>query len=288
MREDKAVLISYLTFTVLGTFEAILAVSWPAMSQDLHVPLEALGVLLLIGLVGFVLVSFNSGVLVRTRSLHWVLLNSIGLRAVGFTAIALFPTWPVVMASVFVMSLGAGGIDSGLNTLISGRGIARQINWLHASYGVGATIGPFIAAGISIAGGGWTWNFAVVATLLVVNAILVWRTAPLWEVSLPAQPGVPRTAARLVDSLRLPMVWISIVLFFLYTCSELTAGSWAFSLFTLGRGMPELTAKFWVGCYWGAFTLSRVVFGLVADRMPLNAALRYALIGTTAGAALLW
>jgi fucose permease len=290
LKANQTILIAYLTYVAFGIYDGLLGVTWPAMSQTLGVPLEALGILLMVGLAAFVLVSFNSGALIRTFSFYHVLLFSVLLRAVAFLCIALFPTWPMVILSVFAMSLGGGGIDTALNTWVSTHGSARQINWLHACFGVGATLGPFLAAGVLASGAFWAWNFVVVSIFLGLVSVFIWRTASKWNLkpATVAASNKPRVAARMLQSLRLPMIWISIVLFFMYTGTELTAGQWSFTLFHLGRGMPELAAKFWVGVYWGIFTLGRILFGLVADRVPLNAVLRYALLATTAGAALLW
>ncbi|MEX2162063.1 MAG: MFS transporter [Anaerolineales bacterium] len=291
MRDNKAILIAYLSYMALGAFDGLLGVVWPAMSLDFGVPLGALGILGLISLAGFVLVSFNSGPLIRAKSFHWLLLAGLGIRAAAFMVIALFPSWPVILVMTFLLALGGGGIDSGLNIFIAARGNARQINWLHASFGIGATSGPFLAAGVQAAGGTWQWNFAVIAAFLAVLTFLVWRTASHWRMEIPLkeeQRPAAKRQAKLVDSLRLPVVQISVMLFFFYVATEISTGQWSFSLFTLGRGTPELAAKFWVGAYWGVFTIGRILFGLVADKVPLNTFLRGALVAATAGALLLW
>lgn len=289
MKNDKAILIAFLSYIALGTFDGLLGVVWPAMSADLGVSLDALGILLMVALVGFVVVSFNTGAILRVRTFHWFLLTSLIVRAFAFVAIAVSPTWPTVILMIFLMALGGGGIDAGLNIYIAERGSSRQINWLHACYGIGATIGPFLAAGILALGGTWSWNFAAVGGFIAIIAILVWRTAHLWDVKRATKGAAPSvTPAKLTQSLRLPVVMISASLFFLYVGTEFSAGQWSFTLFTLQRGVPDIVAKFWVGMYWGIFTLGRVVFGLIADRVPVNAFLRGALIATVAGAALLW
>lgn len=287
--KDKAILIAFLSYIALGTFDGLLGVVWPAMSADLGVSLDALGILLMVALVGFVLVSFNTGTILRVRTFHWFLLTSLAVRAFAFVTIALFPSWPVVILMIFVMALGGGGIDAGLNIFVAESGSSRQINWLHACYGIGATLGPFLAAGVLAAGGHWTWNFATVGAFITLIALLVWRTTSLWDVKAEAKASAPTAApAKLTQSLRLPVVMISALLFFLYVGTEFGAGQWSFTLFTLQRGVPDIAAKFWVGMYWGIFTLGRIVFGLFADRVPINTFLRGALIATVAGAALLW
>jgi fucose permease len=268
----------------------MLGVIWPAMSQSLGVPLEALGILLLVALAGFVLVSFNSGSLVRIRGLHAFLLTSLAIRIVAYTVVALFPSWPMVIAMIFVMAMGAAGIDTGLNIFVAARGTTRQINWLHASFGIGATTGPFLAAGVQAAGGGWQWNFAVIGVFMFIVAMLVLRTSSYWGIDSPAETSQGKnTSAKLTASLRLPVVWISTILFFFYVGTEISAGQWSFSLFTLGRGMQDLAGKFWIGIYWGIFTVGRILFGLVADKVRINTMLRGSLVTSAAGAAfLLW
>jgi fucose permease len=238
-----------------------------------------------------VLVSFNAGTLIKVRSLYAFLLVSLIVRFIAFTGIALFPTWQITILLIFVMSLGGAGIDSGLNIFISERGNVRQINWLHASFGLGATVGPFLAAGVQTFGGNWKWDFAAIAFLVGFAAVLIWLTASSWQISQPENKlaSSSKVSFKLIDTLRLPVVWISVALFFLYTAPEISAGQWSFSLFTLGRGTPDLAAKFWVGIYWGVFTAGRILFGLFASKVSINGFLRGALLITTAGAAfLLW
>jgi fucose permease len=290
MRDNKNIWISYLSYIALGTFDGLIGVVWPAMSQRFGVPLEALGLLLLVALAGFVMVSFTSGLLIRALTFPRFLLTGLLLRTVGFIGLAIAPSWPLLLAVVFFSAIGAGAIDTGLNLFVSRHGNARQINWLHACFGVGATVGPFLAAGVLAAGGDWTWNFAAVAAFMALISLLVWTTSSSWQMDTPekSESAGQATHARFVDSLRLPVIWISTVLFFLYVGTELTAGQWSFSLFTLGRGLPDLDAKFWVGTYWGIFTIGRILFGLIAHRVRIDTFLRVALAAMVGSAILLW
>jgi fucose permease len=278
---------AYLAFIVFGFYEGLIGVSWPAMSAEFGVPLDALGVLFTVSLVGFVFVSFTSGSLICRHSIHWLILTSLILRALGFFGFTFAPSWLFLILSIFVLSLGGGGLDTGLNGFITARGSAKQLNWLHASYGVGATIGPFLAAAVAALGGTWRWNFGFLAGLLVLTSVLVWASKPAWEVALVKETGESKGAG-LLQTARLPIVWISVVIFFLYTGTELAAGQWTFTLFTIGRGEAELAARFWVGIYWGAFTIGRILFGFVADRVSIDRFLRFGILAVVVGAGLLW
>jgi fucose permease len=213
----------------------------------------------------------------------------MALRTVGFAGFALFPSWSTVIIAIFISALGAGGIDAGLNVFIARRGTARQINWLHACFGIGATMGPFLAAGVQALGGSWEWNFGVIAIYMAALFGLIWFTASQWQIdaSMDTKTTQGDQHAKLMQSLRLPVIWISTALFFFYVGTEITAGQWSFTLFTLGRGIPDLAAKFWVGIYWGIFTVGRILFGLIADKVHTVRAVRTALITSLAGSILL-
>jgi fucose permease len=64
-------------------------------------------------------------------------------------------------------------------------------------------------------------------------------------------------------TLALPIVWLGIALFFLYTGVEITAGRWSSSLFIEGRDIEPEVAGLWVSAYWGMFTVGRVAAGFI-------------------------
>jgi fucose permease len=282
------ILIGYLAFGTFGIYEGLLGVVWPSMSETFGVSLDALGVLLIAGLFGFVIVSFTSGSLIRWRSIHWVLLAGTTIRAIGYLGMAFSPVWEGVIGSVLLVTMGGGAIDTSLNGFMSTQGTSRQMNWLHASFGVGATVGPFLAAAIIGLGGDWRVSFAVVAAVQGLAALLVAVTAPSWKVKIEKPEEEVKPEASLASTIKLPVVWLGILFFFIYTGTELSAGQWSFALFALGRGVPEVIASSWVGIFWGSFTVGRILFGLVADKWQLKLMLRISLVCSILGAGLFW
>ena len=51
------------------------------------------------------------------------------------------------------------------------------------------------------------------------------------------------------STLRLPVVWLGIAVFCLYTGIEAATGTWTYSLFTEARAIPASTAGMWVSMY---------------------------------------
>jgi fucose permease len=89
------------------------------------------------------------------------------------------------------------------------------------------------------------------------------------------------------ETLRQPLVWLSVVLFFLYVGAESSLGIWAYTLLTESRGVDTTLAGFFAGSYWLTFTIGRVAAGLVARRAGVNKLVLGGLSGALLGAGLL-
>ena len=91
-----------------------------------------------------------------------------------------------------------------------------------------------------------------------------------------------------IDTLRLPVVWVGVLLFFVFTGVEGTAGQWPYTLFTEGRGVDPSSAGWWVSVYWGSLTVGRILFGFVVGRLGVVTSSRLGMLGMTVGSALVW
>jgi fucose permease len=84
-----------------------------------------------------------------------------------------------------------------------------------------------------------------------------------------------------------PAVWLSVLLFLVYTGIETTAGQWAYSLFVEGRGIPAQAAGLGISAYWGALAGGRLLAGVVANRIAPATLIRWSMAGMVAGAVLI-
>jgi fucose permease len=107
--------------------------------------------------------------------------------------------------------------------------------------------------------------------------------------------SVAEEPARLTDfktplgtTVRQPRVWLSVLLFFLYTGAEVTLGVWGYTLLTESRGVPPAAAGLWAGSYWAMFTVGRMLAGLYVRRVGMHRLVLTSLAGALLGAALLW
>lgn len=281
---------SYMSLVSLGAYNAALGVAWPSIRQTFSLPLDALGLLLTAGTVGFFVSSVVGGESINRYGAGAHLLASCVVGAVGTLGFALSPVWWGVVAASLIVGFCSGGLEVGTNTFIATRYGAREMNWLHAFYGVGSTAAPLLVTTLLTVGASWRWTYGAVTVLYVLLAIYFALTLRQWQTgpALVENVGGEDVAVSSASTLRLPAVWISVVLFFIYTGIEMTAGQWSYTLLTEGRGIAAASAGRWVSIYWGSFTAGRFLLGYVADRVAPTDLLRASMVGSIIGAVLLW
>lgn len=297
-------LVAYFSFVVLGLPDGMLGVAWPSMSADFARPLGALGVLLFGFTLGYLATTAAAGPLINRLGYRRHLLLAAFFMVLGGSGIALSPVWAAVIAASAVLGAGAGMLDGGLNAYAAQRFRPRDLNWLHAAYGVGATSGPLLMTPIVASEASWRLGY-VVFGLLAAAALVAFRLSrSMWDAPPASAAGPdPATGSAAADegeSSAPPagataprggagvIIAGSLFVFFLYTGLEVVAGQWSFSLFTVGRGVDPARAGPWISAYWGALTVGRVLFGWAAERVRAETLLRGSSLVAILGVALLW
>jgi fucose permease len=272
--------LAFVAFVSLGLPDGLLGVAWPSMRRSFGLPLDALGPLFVSTTLGYVAASFLSGAILRRIRLGALLALSCAATAAAMIVYSVAPSWTIVVAFGVVTGLGAGAIDSALNTFAAHSYSARTVNMLHAFYGVGATAGPALMTAVLLANAGWQRGYLIVgvAQLLLTAGFVASRD--LW----PAEGGNADTPgaglASLAETLRLRATVLSAVVFILYCGLEASTGAWLFTLLHEGRNVSTAAAGAAVSLFWGSLMAARIVFGLVRVQPPLSRWLFVAMIAS--------
>ena len=286
------ILLAYIAFIALGMPDGLLGVAWPSIRADFSIPLDSLGMLLLAAVTGYMTSSFFSGALISRVGVGNLLAVSCALTGSALVGYTLVSSWWMMVSLGVVAGLGAGAIDAGLNTYVAANFGEGLMQWLHASYGIGVTLGPIIMTIALTTLNSWRVGYRVVGGFQLVLAACFVLTLPMWNQKQPsAGSDEPK---RLTDyktpmgeTLRQPQVWLSALLFFMYVGAEVSLGTWIYSLLIESRGINPAMAGLWAGSYWATFTVGRVIAGLFAKQVGVNLLVQSGLVGALLGAALL-
>jgi fucose permease len=286
------ILLAYVAFIALGMPDGLMGVAWPSMRTDFSIPLDSIGMLLFAAVTGYMTSSFLSGALIARLGVGNLLAVSCALTGTALLGYTLVPAWWMLVLLGVVAGLGAGAIDAGLNTYVAAHFNEGLMQWLHASYGIGVTLGPIIMTIALTSLHSWRIGYRVVGGFQIALAACFVLTLQMWYQSKSSagsdQPKrLTDYKTPIAETLRQPQVWLSGLLFFLYVGAEVSLGTWAYSLLTESRGINPAAAGLWAGSYWATFTVGRVVAGLFARRVGVNRLVKGSLVGAVLGAALL-
>jgi fucose permease len=287
------VVLAYIAFISLGMPDGLLGVAWPSVRASFSIPVDAVGLLLSATVAGYLTSSFLSGPLIARLGVGNVLAASCAMTGAGLIGYTLVPAWWMMVLLGVVAGLGAGAIDAGLNTYVAAYFGAGMMQWLHACYGIGVTLGPVIMTIALTAQNSWRVGYRVVGGFQLALAACFALTLPIWnQKEAPIGSEVPKRLTDyktpLVKTMLQSRVWLSVLLFFLYTGSEVSLGTWAYTLLTESRGIHPQGAGLLVGSYWAFFTVGRILAGLYAKRVGVNRLVLGGLIAALLGAVLLW
>jgi len=270
-------------FVLLGMGLTALSVTWPSVAEDLDRSLAELGLVTLCFGGGYTLSTLVSGRLADHASIGRLLLGAAVTAMAGLAALAIAPSWPLYLAAAGALGLSGGLIDAATNTYVAIRRGARQMGFIHGSFGIGAIAGPLLVTGLLALGASWRMAFGALAVAQIVYILGLGRFAG--QISVPTSKEGDRATT---GSLWSATLFWSLAVFFLYAGIASGAGVWAFTLLTEERGIAESAGGVAVAAYWGGFTASRFLLGFVGDRVKPDHVLRWSAIATAAGFAVFW
>ncbi len=265
--------LAFTAYISLGLPDGLLGVAWPSMRHDFSLNHDAFGALMIAMTAGYLASSFFGGRLMAHFKLGTLLTASTFSAAFALLCYSAAPSWWILVIASVAAGLGGGGIDVTLNNYIAANHGDNLMQWLHASYGVGATMGPVIMTTAITLTGGWRPGYLLVGLLQLALMISFLFTISMWEdpdKSLAASQKtnpVNSHNATMRTTLRHPGVWWSIFIFFIYMGVEVSFGAWSYSLLTESREVATKLAGYWVGSFWGIFTVGRIFAGIYTSRI---------------------
>jgi len=285
--------LAYLGVALPGSTLGLL---WPSMRLSFHEPVGALGLFLAAGVCASVIASATTGPLMSRVSVGPLTTTGIVLVALALSVQAAAPSFLVLICGAVLFSLGFGALDSALNAHAANHFGPRDINWMHASFGLGATIGPLLVTAVLADGLSWRWATGAMAMVQGVLACVFALTRRNWgaPVGAPVRSW-PSTEEQHSEGLRKPLrrrpsgvVIVSALTFSaVETGIESGAGIWGYLFLTAGRGLPHALAGVAVSAYWAMMFLGRAVLGPVAERAGAARVLAGAVVGVALGAAIM-
>ncbi|WP_290765968.1 MFS transporter [Fibrobacter sp. UBA4297] len=276
----------------LGLPDTILGAAWPLMHLDLKTPISAAGILSIIASLGTIVSSLCTPKVLRVLGTGKLVAYSIALTAIASIGYGFADSFNILCLWAIPMGIGAGAVDVAMNNFAAIYLESKHTNWLHASWGIGATLGPSLLSFSILTGSGWRGSYEYVAITLAAIFVLILISLPLWKkkeargglsenVTIPASSisTAPENAQKnaapsdnnannaphisIREALRVPGMKLSFLTFFFYSALEISTSLWCGTYLIACGFKPEIGA-FIVSLMFASVMIGRIASGFFA------------------------
>ena len=264
------IIVIYIAFISLGLPDSMLGAAWPVMYHDLSVPVSYAGLVSMTVCFGTVVSSINYSKLSRRFNTESITIASVAATAAALLGFSRASSFGQIIALALLLGLGAGAVDAGLNNYVALHFKARAMNFLHASWGLGTLVGPFLLSYLFSHGMSWRLGYTAIGAAQSCIVLLLIISIPLWRanrnVGIEAEEDKKEgLSAR--EALRCPGAIAALIGFFSYCSMENTAMLWSATFLVSARGFSESLAASSAGLLFWGMTVGRIIAGLISDRL---------------------
>ena len=261
------VAVIYLIFISLGLPDSLLGSGWPVMQTYFDVPSSYAGYVSMIICCMTIISALLSPRLIRRFHTKWIVVVSIAISALGLFGFSIAQRYWMLLLFAVPYGLSAGAIDAAVNHYVANHYSSSVMNFLHAFYGIGAAISPYImgyALKVARWNEGYSWTACVQAGILLICVL----SLPLWKQNEQEKQNTSKEGPGLKDALMVPGVVFTLVSFFAYCAGEATCFLWVPSYFAgTKEGLSDsMIASFGCLIFLG-LTIGRLVSGFVSNRL---------------------
>jgi fucose permease len=271
--------IIYITMFFFGFVENIKGVSFPLIKMEFGVNYDSQGGLVSLTWLGYVIFCFVASLFLQRFGAKKSMLMGYSLICVGAVATLIAPSFWTVTLTLLIVNTGFGFFEVGTNalgTMVFTRKAALMMSLMHFFYGFGAILGPKVS-GILTNTFNLSWRqvyLSVIIPLIIVGLFIAVTKFSTFQPNDDSAGEVPRITY--LQALRTPLVWVfSLTLGFMEVI-EFGASNWGGLFLNDVYGLdPKIVGASFVSLFYILFTLSRLLSGLVIERVGYIKSLFY-------------
>ena len=258
----------FVSYIGLGIPDSLFGAAWPAIYSEMSLPVSYANFITVIHATGTIISSLSSAALIKKLGTSRVTLISTLLTAVALFGFSVSDNIVWLCLSAIPLGLGAGSIDTALNNYVAVNYSARQMSFLHTSYGVGVTVSPYLMS-LAIGDGNWRNGYRAMFFFQVSIALLVLITLPVWKKvrEQKAEPEVSQKTISIPTALRMKKVKPTLIMFMTSCAIEAICLVWGSTYLVEARGVTEEQGAECITFYFLGMTVGRFLSGVISDRL---------------------
>jgi fucose permease len=256
--------IIYATYISLGLPDSLLGVAWPKMVGEFHVTYSAVGIISMTIAICTVISSLQTIRITQKIGTGKLVLASVLLTSIGLIGFSFTQNFFLLIVAALPLGFGAGAIDTSVNDYVAANLKAHHMNWLHAFWGVGATLGPIIMGVVLNNHFSWRNGYLIIGSIQLTLVFILLFSLPLWK------QNEQKTSKKSDEStVSFRSVWkqtgvvLSLVSFVFYVGLEGTIFLWGSSYLIEVKSLSAATASFIISIFFASITVGRIISGFI-------------------------
>ncbi|KAI9256640.1 major facilitator superfamily domain-containing protein [Phascolomyces articulosus] len=220
---------------------------------------------------GFAIAALLNGMIIKKLTqAKTVMVGALSL-SIGFIMLLMALPFPVLCVFYVFVGFGVALTQSGANVFVGELPNATMmLNFLHASFGLGALVGPFIASAL-LQYRPWNYTYLVLSSFAVVNLITcIFSFRHLKIAEERDQDDRRRQDERpekqgnaLAQAIRYRIAYIGCLYLLVYVGIEVTIGDWAYTFLISERSHDQEAMAHLLSGYWAGLCVGRICLGYV-------------------------
>ncbi len=255
----------YIAFISLGLPDSLLGSGWPAIHLELNIDNSYMGFVSMVISFGTIISSLLSSKLTSRIGTRFVTLGSVFLTVIALFGFSFSKEFWMLIVFAIPYGLGAGAVDSALNSYVAVHYKAKHMSWLHCFWGAGTIISPFIM-GYALTSSSWQDGYRIVGFIQLGIALLLFVTLPVWKVNKSEEEKQTKQVSTF-SCLKIKGVIFVLIGFFAYCALEATAMQWASTYFVEVKGVDKERSAMLASLFYIGITFGRFISGFFIDKI---------------------
>ena len=259
-----------ISYIGVGLPDSVLGTVWPAVYEDLNLPVSLAGYISLTVSFFTMLSCLMSTRLTKRFGTGVVAVFSTALTAMALLGLSFSKNIIFFFLLSVPLGVGAGTIDAALNGFVALNCTGSQMSYLHCFYGLGVTLSPYLVSLCLADDNNWRRAYLTVGLLQAAITLILLFALPYWKKKEKAsveEEEKPLKVLSTKEMLKMPSVVISCIVFFVICACEYTAGVWSSTFFAEYKGFTADRAAKAAMLFYVGMTLGRFVSGLVGKKL---------------------
>ena len=257
-------------FIGLGIPDSIFGPAWPAINEELQLPISYANFVTTIISVFTVISSIMSSKVINFLGTGLVTALSTLMTALALLGFSYADNIIYLCLLAIPLGLGAGSIDSALNNYVTLNYKASHMSFLHCFYGIGVAASPFLMSMALSGDAGWRGGYRTVFLVQSVITAITFIAIPLWKkVNKDNRQSAEekQRSLSIKEIFSIPSLKYIWLIFFASCALEFTCGIWGSSFMINSRGLSTDKAVMVMAFYYGGIAAGRFVSGLIAAKL---------------------